>query len=60
MLLLSGVFMAMTLAVFGIYGMFAASVRDRIVARPSIMTWMRRSFALAFLALGVKLAAAER
>src|SRR6204780_1502020 len=34
MLALSGVFMAMTFAVFVIYGLFAASVRDRIVTRP--------------------------
>lgn len=60
MLGLSGVFMAMTFVVFAIYGLCAASVRDRIIARPNVMAWMRRTFAAAFVALGVKLALAER
>jgi threonine/homoserine/homoserine lactone efflux protein len=60
MLFLSGVFMAMTFVVFAVYGLFAASVRDRIVSRPAIMAWMRRSFAAAFVLLGAKLALAER
>ena len=34
MLELSAAFMAMTFAVFVLYGLFAASVRDRIVTRP--------------------------
>lgn len=60
MLLLSTVFMAMTLVVFVGYGLFAASVRDRIVSRPQVMNWMRRSFAGAFVLLGVRLALADR
>jgi threonine/homoserine/homoserine lactone efflux protein len=60
MLDLSGVFMAMTFAVFVGYGACAALVRDRVLARPRVMTWMRRAFAGAFVALGVKLALAER
>jgi threonine/homoserine/homoserine lactone efflux protein len=60
MLTLSGVFMAMTFIVFVGYGLFAASVRDRIIARPRVLTWMRRTFAGAFVALGVRLALAER
>src|SRR4051794_34544534 len=60
MLELSGAFMAMTLAVFAVYGLFAASVRDRVISRPKVMTWLRRSFAAGFAALGVKLAFAER
>src|SRR3979411_2669793 len=39
MLELSAVFMAMTFAVFVVYGLFAAHVRDRIVTRPKAMTW---------------------
>ena len=38
----------------------AASVRDRIVSRPRVLAWMRRAFAAAFVALGAKLAVAER
>ncbi|MBZ9654936.1 LysE family translocator [Phyllobacterium lublinensis] len=60
MLTLSSVFMLMTFIVFVGYGLFAASVRDQVVARPRILTWMRRSFAAAFMALGVKLALADR
>ena len=60
MLELSGVFMLMTFVVFAIYGLFAASVRDHVITRPKVMTWMRRTFAAAFVALGGKLAFAER
>jgi threonine/homoserine/homoserine lactone efflux protein len=57
---LSAVFMLMTFVVFVGYGLFAAAIRTHIVSRPRILTWMRRCFAAAFLALGVKLALAER
>jgi threonine/homoserine/homoserine lactone efflux protein len=57
---LSFVFMAMTFVVFVAYGVFAASVRDRILSRPGILKWMRRSFAAAFVAVGVKLALVSR
>lgn len=60
MLQLSGVFMAMTFVVFALYGLFAAAVRDRVIARPAIMAGLRRCFALAFVALGAKLALTER
>src|SRR6267142_730959 len=60
MLQLSAAFMAMTFAVFAVYGLFAASVRDRIVTRPKVMTWLRRAFAGGFAALGARLAFAER
>ena len=48
MLQLSGAFMAMTFAVFVVYGQFAAAVRDRIVTRPEVMSWLRRGFAGGF------------
>src|SRR6266567_2047381 len=60
MLELSGAFMAMTFAVFVVYGLFAGFVRDRIVTRPKAMTWLRRAFAGGFAALGARLALAER
>jgi threonine/homoserine/homoserine lactone efflux protein len=60
MLELSAVFMAMTLVVFVVYGLFAAAVRDHVLSRPRVLTWMRRSFAAAFVALGAKLAFVER
>jgi threonine/homoserine/homoserine lactone efflux protein len=60
MLLLSAVFMLMTFAVFVGYGLFAASIRDHVITRPKVLTWMRRTFAGAFALLGAKLAFAER
>ena len=60
MLELSAVFMAATFVIFAIYGVFAAAVRQHIVTRPRVLTWMRRSFAAAFVALGAKLALTER
>jgi threonine/homoserine/homoserine lactone efflux protein len=60
MLQLSGVFMLLTLAVFAGYGVFAAAVRTHVVSRPRVVTWMRRSFAAAFVALGARLALTPR
>ncbi|MBB4105255.1 LysE family translocator [Allorhizobium borbori] len=60
MLELSLVFMAMTFVVFVIYGIFAAAVRSHVVSRPSVLTVMRRTFAAAFVGLGIKLALTER
>jgi threonine/homoserine/homoserine lactone efflux protein len=60
MLELSAAFMAMTFAVFVVYGLFAAGVRDRVISRPRVMAWLRRSFAAGFAALGARLAFAER
>jgi threonine/homoserine/homoserine lactone efflux protein len=60
MLMLSAVFMLMTFVVFAAYGLFAASVRDHVISRPRVMTWMRRTFAGAFASLGAKLAFMER
>ncbi len=60
MLELSGAFMAMTFVVFVLYGWFAAAVRDRVVTRPAVMTWLRRAFAGGFAALGARLAFADR
>jgi threonine/homoserine/homoserine lactone efflux protein len=60
MLGLSAVFMLVTFVIFAIYGVFAAAVRQHIVSRPRVLTWMRRAFAGAFVALGVKLALTDR
>jgi threonine/homoserine/homoserine lactone efflux protein len=60
MLTLSAVFMLLTFVVFVGYGLFAAAIRSHIISRPRILTWMRRTFAAAFVALGGKLALAER
>lgn len=60
MLQLSAVFMAATFVVFGLYGIFAAAVRDHVIARPNVVTWVRRVFGVTFLALAGKLAVTER
>ncbi len=60
MLELSSVFMLLTFVVFVGYGIFAASIRSHVVSRPMVMTWMRRTFAGAFVMLGAKLALTER
>lgn len=57
---LSLVFMAMTFLVFALYGLFAARMRDRVLSRPSVLSWLRRGFAATFVALGARLALAEQ
>ena len=57
---LSAVFMLLTFVVFVGYGLFAAAIRNHVISRPRVLTWMRRSFAGAFIALGVKLALSDR
>ena len=60
MLLLSGIFGAMTFVVFVAYGLLASVVRERITSQPRVMTWMRRTFAGAFVAVAARLALAQR
>jgi len=60
MLLLSGVFMLVTFVIFVGYGLFAAAIRQHVISRPAVLKWMRRTFAAAFVALGARLALAER
>ncbi len=60
MTMLSLVFMLLTFFVFIGYGLFAASIRDHVISRPRVLSWMRRTFAAAFVALGAKLAFADR
>jgi threonine/homoserine/homoserine lactone efflux protein len=60
MLELSGIFMVVTFVVFAIYGVFAAGVRQHAIRRPKVVTWMRRSFAAAYVLLAARLAIPER
>jgi threonine/homoserine/homoserine lactone efflux protein len=57
---LSGIFMLLTLVIFMGYGVFAGAVRNQVISRPFVLTWMRRVFAGAFVALGARLAFADR
>jgi threonine/homoserine/homoserine lactone efflux protein len=60
MLGLSAVFMAMTFAVFVVYGLLANAFRKAVIESPRVQAWLRRSFAGAFAGLGVNLALTER
>ena len=57
---MSGVFMLVTLAVFVVYGVFAAAVRRRVISSPGVMAWIRRVFAGSFALLAGRLALSER
>ena len=59
MLTLSAAFMLITLVVFVLYGVLASGVRRYVVNSPSAVAWLRRSFAVAFAALGIRLAVTD-
>ena len=54
------VFMAMTFGIFVIYGACASAARDHVISRPNVMLWLKRSFAGAFILLGLRLALGDR
>ncbi len=58
--MLSSIFMLITFVVFVCYGLFAGTVRDYVIHSPRIINRLQRGFAVAFAALGAKLAMAER
>ena len=60
MLWLSALYMLMTLVVFAGYGLLAGTLRILILQSPRALKALQRSFAITFLALGAKLALAER
>ena len=60
MLGLSAVFMAMTFAVFAVYGLLAAATRERVLRRPAVLVRLRRVFAASFLVLSGRLALESR
>jgi threonine/homoserine/homoserine lactone efflux protein len=60
MLVLSAVFMAMTFAVFVVYGVLANAFRKAVIESPRVQAWLRRTFAGAFAGLGINLALSER
>ncbi|MBO6717534.1 MAG: LysE family translocator [Rhizobiaceae bacterium] len=60
LLLLGGVFMAMTFVVFVVYGAFAAMIGARVLNSEAFMRWMRRGVAAAFAGFGLRLALSER
>jgi threonine/homoserine/homoserine lactone efflux protein len=60
LVLLSAVFMALTLVVFTLYGVLASRLRACVADSPRVVTRLRRSFAATFVALGVSLALTDR
>ncbi len=60
MVLLSLMFMAMTLVIFILYGISANAVRRYVVSSPGLIVWLQRSFAVTFAALGIKLAVTDQ
>ena len=60
MLWLAIVFMVLTFIVFVGYGAFASATRRYVISKPRVMQWLRRGFAGAFGALGLRLALSER
>lgn len=56
MALLGTIFMALTFAVFVLYGLFAATAREWLIGSEIAMRWMSRSFATIFAALAARLA----
>lgn len=60
LVLLSGVFMAMTFGLFVLYGLLAHAFRRAVIDSPRVQDWLRRSFSAAFAGLGAQLAFSER
>jgi len=60
MVVLGLIFMGLTWIVFIGYGLLASYARAYVIGRPTVMTLLRRSFAVAFAGLGARLALAER
>lgn len=60
LLVLSGVFMAMTFAVFVMYGLVAHALRAKVIESARVQRVLRHGFAAAFAGLGVRLALNER
>lgn len=60
MIVLSLIFMMMTLVIFVLYGISAHGVRKYIVSSPRGVTWIQRTFAATFAILGIKLALSEQ
>ncbi len=59
MLFLSSIFMLITLIVFVVYGVLASAVRNFVLHSPKILFWLRRSFAVIFAVLGLRLAVTD-
>jgi len=57
---LGGVFMLMTLAVFGVYALASAAARDLILAAPAARRWVERALGAFLIAFAARLALTDR
>ena len=57
---LGGVFMLITLAVFAVYALASAAVRDLILAAPTARRWIERAFGTILIGFAAKLAFTDR
>ncbi|WP_152958529.1 LysE family translocator [Trabulsiella odontotermitis] len=55
LLILSGIFMLMTLCLFALYGVFSAFARGQVLSKPGILKALRIGFATGFVGLGIRL-----
>jgi threonine/homoserine/homoserine lactone efflux protein len=55
LLILSGIFMLMTLVVFALYGVFSAFARGQVLSKPGMLKALRIGFAAGFIGLGIRL-----
>jgi len=60
LMLLAAVFMGLTFIIFVGYGACAAMAREYVIARPVVMTWLKRTFAGTFGFLGLRLALSDK
>jgi threonine/homoserine/homoserine lactone efflux protein len=60
LVVLSAVFMAMTFAVFVVYGFVAHAFRAAVIESARVQRWLRYSFAAAFAGLGARLALSDK
>jgi len=57
---LGGVFMLMTLAVFAVYALASAAVRDLVLAAPVVRKWLERTLGALLIGFATKLAFTDR
>ncbi len=60
LLVMSGIFMALTFAVFVAYGFLAHLFRKAVVESPRVQSWLRCGFTAVFAGLGIRLAFTDR
>jgi threonine/homoserine/homoserine lactone efflux protein len=60
MMVLSAIFMGLTLVIFALYGILASGVRTYLMNSPKSIRRMQRSFAVLFAALAVQLALSKK